>query len=82
MAAGKSHVGPLTVYAAHPFVDDHVYQVSGSRCDDDRTLGLALTQGCLSRVGLAMLYSSAALDGLSDEARQTFLSSRIYYFNR
>ena len=38
MAAGKSHIDPLTVYAAHPFADDHVYQVSGSRCDD-RTLG-------------------------------------------
>ncbi|KAI0252852.1 hypothetical protein BJV78DRAFT_1124107 [Lactifluus subvellereus] len=35
------------------------------------------------QAGLATLHSSGALDGLSDEARGTFLRrSRVYYFNQ
>jgi hypothetical protein len=51
MATGESHVDPLTVYAAHSFANDQVYQVSGPRCND-RTLGPCADTGLLMQGGL------------------------------
>jgi hypothetical protein len=51
MATGKSHVDPLTVYAAHPFADDQAYQVSGPHCSD-KTAVLCADTGLLKQGGL------------------------------
>lgn len=44
---------------------------------------LAGWKSCLSKAGLSTLYTSGALDGLSDEAKEDLLrKSRVFYFNQ
>lgn len=74
----ESHVDPLAVYAAHSFTDDQAYQVSRL----SRRENIA-PQTDSTKAGLSSLYSSGALDELSDDAKEDFLRrSRIFYFNQ